>query len=268
MKKLLMALLALMLVCGLAGAESCLHSYRESDIPIKSGWWFKEHDVGFEYRVYYKRVCRLCGDAWEGYVIIPDGEVPQGGVQVCPHEALDFETLRANDKEWALQVAGDTTGFSRAVCTLCNEEWLFYQGDPTGLTCDGRNHIFVRLPAVLEEGWFPDGESWTGNSEKPTYAGVPRHAYRKYYLATCVGCDAVLKSYIRAKNEDGTLIMGEEHSMVEIASYHPLNGTMHVSVMQCTVCGYTTENKTGCGLYSNKLCEEELKKAWEFYGLE
>ena len=266
MKKWLLVLLA-MVMTGLACAEgeTCRHYYETSDIPLKSGLYYREQDAGIEYRVYYKKICTKCGNEDVTYKVIPDDEVPQGGVQVCPHEALDFETLRASDKDWALQVAGKTDGFSNAVCILCNEDWLFYQGDPTGLTCDGRHHIFVRQPEVLEEGWFPDGESWTGTSGSMTYTGVPWHEYRKYYLATCVGCDAVLKSYTRDTTEDGTAIKGEDHSMVEIVSYHPLNSNMHVSVMQCTVCGYTTEYKTGCALYSNKLCEEELKTAWEFY---
>lgn len=270
MKKMLSVMLVLLLLLGGAAAESCRHYFETSDIPLRSGWWYREWDAGVEYRVYHKRICINCGMEDVTYRVIPDEDVPRGGVQVCPHVARDFEVLRAGDEAWALQVAGKTEGFSSAACTLCNEDWLFYQGDPAGLSCDGRNHIFIRQPEVVEEGWATGSAGWEGSAQKPEMLTSYTHVYTKYYRAVCVGCDAELKCYAHDRNPDGTLVMGEEHSLVEVASYHRMNSTMHVSVVQCSVCGYTTARETACNVYNSGwgMCEEEMKKAWEFYGLE
>ncbi len=269
MKKLIVILLALLLLICCAAAETDHdHKFYIDDlIPVKAGWYPKEGG-GLKYLVAYQSVCPDCGEKKLIYMRVPDEEVPEGGVQVCPHEVWDMETLRQNDRDWALEVAEDVTGFSSAACTMCNEDWLFYQGDPAGLTCNGRTHIFVRQPEVIEEGWFADGESWTGTSGKLTYQGSPVHEYRKYYRATCVGCDAQLKCFVSERNADGSLARGEDHVMLEIASYHRLNSALHVHVMKCTVCGDIKGVETACNVYVNNLCAEEMKKAWEFYGLE
>lgn len=269
MKKLGVGLLMLvLLLLTVAAAETCAHHYENSDIPLKSGWWYRESDAGIEYRVYHKRICAICGNEDVTYKVIPDEEVPKGGVQTCPHVVRDYELLRAGDEDWVLEVADDVTGFSSAVCTLCNEDYLFYSGDPAGLVCNGRTHIFVRQPEVVEEGWASAGDHYSGFGGNAIFQGSWGHEYRKYYRAACVGCDAQLKCYVSDKNADGTLVRGEDHNYVEVTSYHQLNTNMHVSVVQCTVCGYTTSRESACNVYLNNLCEKEMKQAWKFYGLE
>ena len=179
-----------------------------------------------------------------------------------------MDNLRSSDEEWAKQVAEDPTGFVSAACMLCNEDYLFYEGDTSGLSCDGKNHIFQRDAEVLEEGWYPStavlGYGWS-------------HDYQVYYRAKCIGCEKILKCYTSGKNEDGSKIKHEQCDLQEVASYHRYEndsesirneGSRHVTVYKCTVCGNVSAYERTCNLYGNFLCSEEMKEAWEFYGIE
>ena len=268
MKNLFSLMLAVLMVCCLAAAEEAhTHKFWVNDpFVVQEGRRIREDGSVF-YFVAKQGVCD-CGEEELIIFHVPDEDVPEGGFQTCPHEVWVTDGLGADDVEWAQKVAEDVSNFVSATCMLCNEEYLFYEGDPSGLNCDGKNHIFKREEEVLEEGWYPStavkGYSWS-------------HNYKVYYRAKCVGCEKMLKCYISGKNEDGSTKKHEECDLKEIASYHRYDansdamrneGNTHVTVYQCTVCGNVSAYENTCNLYNNFLCSEEMKEAWEFYGLD
>ena len=266
MKKWIVGLLVLLMMIGCAAAEEeHTHQYYVDDrIPVKAGWQIST-DGSVRYLVAFQGVCHECGDKELIHMQIPDEDVPEGGVQVCPHDVWFRDVLREDDVEWAQQVSEDITGFVSGVCMLCNEDYLFYEGDAAGLTCNGKTHIFQRNPEVLEEGWYPS---------TAVHGYGATHGYQTYYRAECICGTQVLKCYVHGKTEDGQ--MQHEHcNLQEIASYHRYEipsdggrneGDTHVTVYKCTDCGNITESEYTCNLYNNFLCAEEMKEAWEFYG--
>lgn len=267
MKKLIFALLALMLLVGWAAAEECRHTYWSDELPLKEGWYIKEGG-GLEYRVTYQTVCYHCGEKGQKVVVIPDDQVPQGGVQTCPHDVWVTDALRASDMDWAREISADTTGFISAVCTLCNDRYLFYEGGDEDVTCSGRYHIYKLESEILEEGWYKSSYTLIGDGS------IGTHAYQTYYRAKCLCGAEERKCYLYGKYADGTR-MDEEHILIEVASYHTRDSytsinqsTTHVRVMKCVVCGYTFGYNEPCNLYLNGLCSVEMKEAWEFYDSE
>ena len=259
MAVLLTMALVMMIGCAAGETEDCKHTYCQFDIPVKQGWYIAD-EGGLEYRVLYDAVCDHCGDKVYIYKVIPDEEVPIGGVQVCPHEVEVYDTLLTGFETWALNFTQDITGFKSASCNLCGEDYLFFDGDATGLVCDGKRHIYQMEPEIIEEGWE---RGLSIHDVETSY-----HSYKTYYRAQCVSCSAILKCVVSEKYENGKMMHGD-HDLKEVAAYHKQGTSKHVRVYQCTVCGYTTDYEYTCSVNTVLgRCAEEMKKAWQFYNQE
>jgi len=262
MKKWIIGALMLVLLLTFAAAETtvCRHTYCQFDLPVKQGWYIAE-EGGLEYRVLYDAVCEHCGDKVNIYKVIPDDEVPAGGVQVCPHEVMVYDTLLDGFESWALNFAQDISGFRSASCYLCGEDYLFFDGDPTGLVCDGKRHIYQMEPDIIEEGWY---RGQGGPEPLASY----HHAYKTYYRAQCVSCSEILKCFVSEMYANGEMMHGT-HELKEVAAYHKQGTTKHIRVYTCSLCGYTTDYEYTCSVNTVLgRCAEEMKEAWAFYGLE